>query len=534
MMRFRRRFGVPAAIVAAVAAAVGGVLAGGAGATGSAEGTAVVRFAQDWTNFDVQTGGTSGDFMYLLPAYDRLVGRGPGLKLVPYLATRWTLTPPSRPKVVTFTIRKDAKCADGAPVTPLVVLNSFKRMILVPKTRNVIPNYFGPGPFQLSANVKQGTFTFKSLTPFKNLLAGFALGLGSVICPNGLAAVQSDPKALQTGMYGSGPYTLISATHGDQVVFKLRHDWTWGPPGTSWRKLPENLVYKIITDDTTAANSLLTGAVDIGAVNGPDVARLKSDPSIVTQTAYNYHVYPLIFNQFPGHITTDEKVRQALMMTVNQKDWNQAAFNGDGVPSPSILHPKGECYTAAVDKHAPKLDLAAARQVLQSDGYSMQNGVMTKNGDPLKLVLVTSTAMGLGGEYLQNQFNQIGAQVELRNVNNALYAAAVVGNNFDVAVASFTVTTPEAGQNLSFFVGPPRPVGSNAGWTGRGDNELLRLALHANSYTGAKACSYFVQLAERYLDNHYMLGLSAPITYMFNRKTWSTLPIVEPAYIQKT
>ena len=172
--------------------------------------------------------------------------------------------------------------------------------------------------------------------------------------------------------------------------------------------------------------------------------------------------------------------------------------------------------------------------MLQSDGYTVQNGVMTKNGDPLKLVLVTSTAMGLGGEYLQNQFNQLGAQVELRNLNSALYAAAVVGNNFDVAVASFTVTTPEAGQDLSFFSGPPRPQGSNVGYTARGDNEILRLALHANSYTGAKACSFFVKLAERYLDNHYMLGLSAPITFMFNRRgDYTTLPLLEPPYFQK-
>ena len=349
-MSRRRRALVPIAVSLALGAVVATALSGVAGASRSAGDTAVIRFGQDWTNFDVQTGGTSSDFQSAAPRLRpaRCARTWAQARAVPRDLVDFDTFEPTEDRDLhdpegCQVLRRDG--SDPPRCAQLVQADAAR-----PKTRNVIPNYFGPGPFQLSANVKTGTFTFKSLTPFKNLLAGFALGLGSVICPNGLVAAQSDPRALQTGMYGSGPYTLVSATHGDQVVYKLRHDWTWGPPGSDWRKMPENLVYKIITDDTTAANSLLTDAADIGTVSGADVGRLKADKSITTQAAYNYHVFPLVFNFFPGHVTTDEKVRQALMMSVSQKDWNQAAFNGDGSPSPSILHPKGECYTPKVNK----------------------------------------------------------------------------------------------------------------------------------------------------------------------------------------
>src|SRR5262249_10908345 len=132
---------------------------------------------------------------------------------------------------------------------------------------------------------------------------GPLLGLFSalpVICPSGLQALQSNPSALATSAYGSGPYQLVSATHGAQIIWKLRPNWHWGPAGSSTKKMPGTLVYKIVTDNTTAANLLLTGGLDLGTVTGPDVTRLLGNSSLGHISAANWFVAALAFNMRPG------------------------------------------------------------------------------------------------------------------------------------------------------------------------------------------------------------------------------------------
>ena len=90
------------------------------------------------------------------------------------------------------------------------------------------------------------------------------------------AHLASPAVDLETHIAGSGPYTLVSAEHGNGVTWKRNDNWKWGPPGTSVKNLPETLIYKTITDDTTAANLLLTGGLTVAVVFGPDVQRLNA------------------------------------------------------------------------------------------------------------------------------------------------------------------------------------------------------------------------------------------------------------------
>ena len=139
-----------AAVVLAAAIAVG-TAAAVAAASGGAAATVTVRLGGDWFHFDMQAYET-GNTPFLTAFYDRLVGWGPKRKLVPYLATSWKQTPTK----VTFQLRRDAKCADGTPVTPQVIVNSMRRLFEGPKQNNFLLQYFGPGPYSIARTSSSG------------------------------------------------------------------------------------------------------------------------------------------------------------------------------------------------------------------------------------------------------------------------------------------------------------------------------------------------------------------------------------------
>jgi peptide/nickel transport system substrate-binding protein len=503
-----------------------------AGVARSADTSVTVRFTGPYQTLDWQARATTGIIAFSWPVYDRLIVVNPDThKVLPYLASSWTFSPESRPKVANFQLKRGVKCQDGHELTPIDVLNSFKRFFVVPKISNQLPNLFGAGPYHLHADMKKWTFTFRSETPYANMVFGF--GLAGIICPAGLEALKTDPNALQKNMYGSGPYSFVSAVANDSVVYKKNPAWKWGPPGSNINTMPDNLTYKIITDETTAANLLLTGGLDIAPVNGPDVDRLRATPSLEAKTLQNFHHMPLIFNTQGGRATADPKVREALMTAIDRKGFVQAAWGGRAILTPSILNPKMPCYDKTIEKYAPTGGTAKARQLLQADGYTPNSsGIMTKNGQPLRLSLVTTPALlNAGGEFLAKNLRDAGVDVDLRD-SQATYSASIVGQNFDVGVAASLLFLPIQANNFGNYSGPSPPKGTNNGFQGGGDQEYTRAALIATQRTG---CEWLIKLQRLVLTHHVMLPLGQPTQSVFGNKKWafaSNVYLFEPIFMK--
>jgi peptide/nickel transport system substrate-binding protein len=471
--------------------------------------TLTIRLSQDYRTLDFQVDVRPQSNMVAGPGYDRLLGwSADGTSFVPYLATSWKL----KAKSVVFQLRRDAQCTDGHVLTALDVLNSFKRFINVPKASGTVAmtgiGGWGPGPYHLHANVKKATFSLALDSPCRNLLSLFA-NIG-IICPAGLAALQNDPHALENAEYGSGPYQLVKAVHADQLVYRLRPGWKWGPPSTTTATMPRNLVIKIVQDDTTAANLLLTGGLDIAAVAGPDVERLASNRDFTHEEAPNWQPMNLVFNMRPNRIfADDEKLRQALMTAVDPKQWNIASLAGQGIVSASVFYPGAECYDKSVEKLAPKPSIDAAKQIMQSDGYQFVNGKAVKDGQQLKLNLLTSTQFNQGPDYLDSVFTQLGIDVTLNNLPGGPYGTAVLNGQFDVTVLRSVSNDPAAGFSLRSVTGLPSPQFFNVADTGGGDPVLQKTVNAGLQSIGPHACKYFSIVQKMMLQKHYLLPLVA-------------------------
>jgi peptide/nickel transport system substrate-binding protein len=380
---------------------------------------------------------------------------------------------------------------------------------------------FGIGDFTATANDKASTFTFSSTKPYRNFLSQFA-GF-PIICPAGIAALKSDVNALNEKAYGSGPYTLVSAAHNDKVVWKLRPDWNWGPKGTSVKTMPDTLIYQFVADETTAANLMLTGALNIAAITGPDVQRLIADKTIHHQVSPNYLTWPLVFMMKPGGaFDGKEPLRQAIMTAVSRQNFLQAALAGRGVATPSVFRPGSECYDPATAKLIPKTDLAAAKQLLGKSGYSYSGDKLMENGKQVHLKFVASQLMNEGPAYILSVLTNLGIDVDFQNLPGASYGTAITTGQFDVGILRGTLVSGDAGLNLFPFSGLPQPEGKNAAWTGYGDNTLTYYVNTGMSNPGKAGCKVFKLYQERLLQKHYLLPLVAANVDLFTKGVTSS------------
>jgi peptide/nickel transport system substrate-binding protein len=489
-----------------------------------------------WRSFDLQVDESAGNYQYVLPAYDRLVDVGPGNKVVPYLAKSWTVTPRS----VTFKLRTDATCDDGTKITPLVVAQSFERLVTVSKFATQLIPDFGPGPYTIKANRYKGTFTFGSKTPNRNILRAMTVPFTSIICPAGLAALKTNPNALQTAMYGSGPYELVSAEPAVQARYKLRPNWNWGPNGTTAKGLPNTLVIQVLNNQTTAANELVTGALDLARISGPDVARLISSKSLQHKVSTQFASNPIVFNMRPGHPTTDLALRKALMTAIDPNDLNQAEYAGRAIAVSSVFPPGSECYDPRTTKLMPHSSISAAKAILASAGYTLQGGTLMKDGAPVKLkVLSTSSVFASAGEYLDSVFSQLGIQINLVTDPVSFGGQAIAGN-FDVVTSSNGVSTAASGPGLGLFLtaGPTAPAGYNLGATGIGDPAFQKALNQGFETLGKSSCAGFDQVQELYLTKYYLYPGSVQLVDWFAKKGVQWLPLgsglIEVAYLTQS
>ena len=506
---------VPGLFAVLAATACGSGSAGTATSNAVGGGTVVIRLGGDWGNpvdggqtVTSTPGGVLAEGMY-----DRLIDYNYKTgAIVPYLATSWTVTPSS----VTFKIRTDATCSDGTPINASVVYNSFNRFIS-PQTKSLWPStVYGPGPYTISKDDTAQTFTFATPKPFNNLLPAFGWYWTGIICPAGLQPGADFTKQ----SYGSGPYVFQSATHGADYTMVKRKGWNWGPKGESNPAgRPDTLDFKVIENETTAANLVLTGGLDIANVGGADEIRLKSDNTLDTQISQSYAPYTLQMNQAPGRPGADETVRKAVYTAIDPKAWNQAAYQGTGIISTNLqANPAGYCYTD-LTSIVPKPSASAAKQVLLSAGYTVDsNGKLAKEGKELTIDVVGSSSTGSGAEYLASALNSAGIGTQLNVTDYNSFAGLFKAGKFDLLVGLFGAAVPAGGANTAnFFAGKLYPDGSNR--MGRQDPQLDQLVANAYAYPfGEQACAAWKALNTYMIKNSDVLPWVAPTYYWFSKK----------------
>jgi peptide/nickel transport system substrate-binding protein len=469
-------------------------------------GRVSMRLTSDWGTLNPAKSLQASAFQIEASAYDRLVALGPGSKILPYLATSWTQTPGS----ITFALRTDAKCSDGTPVTATVVADSIN-YLFAPSTNSPALRLFGPRPYSASA-VDSSHVTVKVSSNITDLLTPFISPADSIVCPAGLLPGADFTKH----SYGSGPYTLDSANEPISATLTLRPDWKWGPQGSTASGLPTTLFYQVVTNETTAANLVLTGGLNIAQVSGPDVARLSANKSLTHLVAYPPVATLMIFNESAGRPTADEAVRKAFSAAVDRTAWNQAANGGHGVVATSLLAAQVNCYSPQTAQLLPSPSIASAKTILTADGYvAGADGKLSKDGKPLTITVVGNTGQNAGPEYVSNQLAALGVNANLTLTDRATASNDWTKGAFDVILVDIRSHEPTLSTAIDFYTGSnPPPVGLD--WSRIFDPAADQAVKAARTTVGAESCSNWDMAVRALLSNHDLLPLAFPAADFFS------------------
>jgi peptide/nickel transport system substrate-binding protein len=443
--------------------------------------------------------------------YDTLVAIDPETAdPIPYLAKSWTQTPTS----LAFTLRTDAVCADGTPVTATVAKNSLDLFI---KTSPAAATTVGAGPFTLVANDSAATLTVTSGTPNTELIFGFGQPGTGIVCPAGLV----DPTQQQRKGFGSGPYVIDSFAEGDHFTVKVRPEWKWGPKDRTAQTpgFPEKIVFKSIDNDTTAANLLLTGGLDIADIAGPDISRLKAETSLTHRQQSNALASPLLMNMQPGRALVDEAAREAVMTAIDREAYNKAAFSGLGrVPTGGFLVKGVRCYDESLGPLVPQPSVAKAKQVLTAAGYTEAAGKFSKNGKPLTVVVLGQQATRSGVEYIAETLNAVGFTTTQTVVDVTQYSALVRQLSWDIVQLSTGGQTTTFASYMPFLAGGKMVTEGGVNRAGIFDPVVdSNYASYLSAANPADACRFMSAFQRRILEKHYVLPIVAGTTEYFGK-----------------
>lgn len=484
------------------------------GAAAPDGGTVRIRLSGGWSSLNppLETTVPGADIEAAL--YDRLVAVGPKGEIVPYVAKSWEITPTS----IKFVLRDDVKCSDGTPMTPSVVANSLKYLFAPTTASTYLTRNFGRGPFSVDADDAGKTLTVNLGSPYSEAIYGFASQTmpAGIICPGGLV----DPKAMATQSFGSGPYILKpgNSTPGVSLTVDINPDWKWGPFDVTSKTAgrPKQIIFQVVANDTTAANQLLTGELDAATVGGAEVPRLKENKDLTGFTANVTAGWTLHLNHRTGRPTADKVVREAIFNVIDQKDFIQAAWNGQGIATTSFLIPTHACFAPQSASLIPPMNIDKGRQILVDAGYTYRDGKLYRpDGQPFALRLsgVAGQNHGNGEDYILAQLTKLGATVTMSKVELGTWLKDLQDGNFDVSVVHTSGVT--ATEMMSTYWGNIPPRGTN--YSAIEDEDLAKKVQATFATVGKENCDNVIAVQEALLKNYHVYPLGVPVGFTFAR-----------------
>jgi peptide/nickel transport system substrate-binding protein len=414
-------------------------------------------------------------------SYDTLIHVEANGSLVSGVAESWSSTPTS----ARFTIRPGVTCQDGSALTAADVAAEYN-YLANPRNQSPLLGLAVPPTASASADPATRTVTVSTTKPAPFIVQ--MTRLLPLLCHRSLAT----PTALARATDATGPYELTSAIPGDSYTYVKRSGYTWGPGGTSDAAMPDTVVFKVVANESTAANLLLDGQINAAEINGTDHQRL--DAARVKDAGFPVLYGQFIFNEGSAHATADQAVRRALLSSADLQQIGAVATGGSGTPATNL----GEtaptpCGGDSVAGNLPPDSTAQAAAELTAAGWARSGGVWTKDGRPLTVSLVYPSSSGpqvdAAAELTVQQWTAFGAKVTTREADQADIVSTLVGGDWDVAWLPIGVTLPD--QLTQFFDGPPPPLGNNFGDVQNPAYHLL--AAQASQRPGTAGCPLWDQ-----------------------------------------
>lgn len=445
------------------------------------------------TSFDPAKGSSYQDAVMSWALYDTLVSFDTDGKIIPGIAESWTSTTTQS----TFKIKPGIKCSDGAALGPAEIAASLNRFFAPETAAPLASLVLGQGN-SATATASGDSVTVNVKNPWNGLLAGLATPFTGIICPSGL----SDANALATASHGSGAWVTKSQVTGSSYTLESHKDYNWGPTYKDQPsgKRPDTLVMKVIADESTRANLMETGELQIAGYYGDSFDRFK-DRGVKVSTSPQTDTM-LVFNETPGKVTADPEVRKAIVQAIDRSQFNNIQSRGSGTVMNNLGQDNYPCYDPSLESSITKTDTAAAAKVLKD-----------------KNITIIGTNVLAGGDnngYVLSALQAAGAKANLQNLDNKAWVGNLFSgkNDWDVTVFPFGNPLNSLVAISGYYAGGTPPNGRNFGSIDNPDVPALLTA--AGSSEGEAGCNAMSALQKSLFERNDVVPLAtAPVNVVF-------------------
>ena len=421
-MTSRRFLNLCAAALTTASLALGDAAhAGSGGSVAWGKPTEVISF-----NPHLSGDGASWSFFHLV--YDQLLSTNDDFGLAPGLAESWEEISPTSYR---FHLNPGATFSNGRPVTAHDVVANFQR-IVDPETGGVWGKQLGE--FEAIEAEDDHTVRFDLAAPNAIFLKILPLTTYSILPMQELEAGTFDPAV---DILGSGPFMVTE--HLQDESWTLARNPHYAREG---HPLIDELVIRILPDDSARIAALRDGRVDIATFANPDTPQLLADVpgvEVVVQNTTNYFRLDVSAIEADSPFT-DLRVRQAAHYALDREAISNIVFGGQALVDYPV--PAGLGYEACRDDPfyvMPREErLAKARALLEEAGATG-----AKVG-----VIGSSTLMiyPLIAQVVQASLNEAGFDAFVEQIPAAEWYARVFAEetDFDLAVSWFAGYTDPA------------------------------------------------------------------------------------------
>ncbi|MFD4947944.1 ABC transporter substrate-binding protein [Streptomyces sp. NPDC058239] len=341
---------------------------------------------------------------------------------VPGLATKWE---PSADKLTwTYTIRSDSKWSDGRQATAEDAAWTFNKIMTdesaAQANGNFVANFkkvTAPSPTQLVIELKEPQATMAALdVPIVPKHVWEKVG--------DFSKFNNDTKF---PIVGNGPFILTDYKVDQYVKLKANKNF--------WRGAPkfDEVVFKTYKDQDAAVAALRKGEVSFvagsPALTPAQAASLKGEKNIKVNEGPGRRFFALATN--PGAQTKgrkkfgngnkallDQKVRQALFLSIDRKTIIDKVFQGHAVEGQGYIPPRFSAYhwQPSADQSLA-YDPAKAAKLLDEAGYKLKGDQRVgKDGKPLDLRILchaTDPNDKAIGKYLKEWWGKLGVGLKV-------------------------------------------------------------------------------------------------------------------------
>ncbi len=368
-------------------------------------GPDIVTLALDGppTNLDPRIGVDAYSERIAQLLFNSLVRKSDSSDILPDLAESWETPDPT---TYIFHLRGDVRFHDGKELTADDVVYTFQTI------KDGTVQTSKSGTYALVDTVEaldRQTVRFTLTEPYAPFLWNLALPAIGIV-PDGAGIDFSDQPV------GTGPFVFEHYIRDGEVVLRSNPDYFGEPPQL------DAVRFKIVPDAVVRALELRKGTVDIALNMLPAdmVEALREEPHLEVLNGEGTNAQYLAFN-LEDPLFSDVRVRQAIAHAVDREAIVKYLWRDQARLSDSILPPENWAYSSDVSRYA--YDPELARSILDEAGYGAISFTYRTSTDPLGLLVAA---------VLQQQFKDLGIDMQIRSNEFATFFSDVVSGNFQM------------------------------------------------------------------------------------------------------